>query len=59
MRLPKKDQYGYNRYMDSFSLKASEIFSLKFKEEFKVREDESNRKAIEIAKNSIIEGNSN
>jgi len=28
MRLPKEDQYGYNRYMDSLSLKASEIFSL-------------------------------
>jgi hypothetical protein len=28
MRLPAEDQYGYNRYMDSLSLKASEVFSL-------------------------------
>jgi hypothetical protein len=28
MRLPKDDEYGYNRYLDSFHLKASEIFTL-------------------------------
>ena len=52
MRLPKEDQYGYNRYMDSLSLKASEAFSLKSEAEFKVEE----RKANEIAKNLIING---
>jgi predicted transposase/invertase (TIGR01784 family) len=52
MRLPKEDQYGYNRYMDSLSLKASEMFSLQSEAEFKVREDE----AIEIAKKSIKKG---
>ena len=52
MRLPKEDQYGYNRYMDSLSLKASEAFSLKSEAEFKVREDEK----IELAKNGINEG---
>jgi predicted transposase/invertase (TIGR01784 family) len=52
MRLDKEDQYGYNRYMDSLSLKASEVFSLQTEAEFKVREDEK----IEIAKNLIING---
>jgi predicted transposase/invertase (TIGR01784 family) len=52
MRLEKEDQYGYNRFMDSLSLKASEIFSLKSEAEYKVREDEK----IEIAKNLIING---
>jgi predicted transposase/invertase (TIGR01784 family) len=55
MRLPKEDQYGYNRYMDSLSLKASEVFSLQTEAEFKVEE----RKAAEIAKKGIIEGLSN
>jgi predicted transposase/invertase (TIGR01784 family) len=52
MRLPKEDQYGYNRYMDSLSLKASEVFSLKSEAEFKVEE----RKATKIAKKLIIKG---
>lgn len=51
MRLPADDQYGYNRYMDSLSVKASEIFSLQSEAEFKVREDEK----IELAKNAIKE----
>ena len=51
MRLDKNDKYGYNRYLDSLSLKASEIFSLQTEAEFKVREEEK----IEIAKNGIIE----
>jgi predicted transposase/invertase (TIGR01784 family) len=55
MRLPKEDQYGYNRYMDSLSLKASEIFSLKSEAEYKVRENEK----FEIAKNAIINGAEN
>ena len=51
MRLPKEDQYGYNRYMDSLSLKASEVFSLQSEAEFKLKD--------EIAINSIKEGLSN
>ena len=52
MRLPKNDQYGYNRYLDSLHLKASEIFSLETEAMFKVREDRN----IEIAKKSIEKG---
>lgn len=52
MRLEKEDQYGYNRYLDSLHLKASEVFSLQSEAEYKVREDEK----IEIAKNLIING---
>ena len=48
MRLDKEDEYGYNRYMDSLSLKASEIFSLQSEAEFKLKD--------EIALNCIIEG---
>ncbi|MFY7810497.1 MAG: Rpn family recombination-promoting nuclease/putative transposase [Flavobacterium sp.] len=55
MRLPKEDQYGYNRYMDSLSLKASEIFSLKSEAEFRVK----NERSEEIAKNAIINGAEN
>ncbi|CAM3893597.1 Rpn family recombination-promoting nuclease/putative transposase [Flavobacterium branchiophilum] len=55
MRLPKDDQYGYNRYLDSLHLKASEVFSLQTEAEFKVREEEK----IEIAKNGITKGYSN
>ena len=51
MRLPKEDQYGYNRYMDSLSLKASEVFSLQTEAEFKLKD--------EIAINSIKEGLNN
>lgn len=39
MRLPKDDQYGYNRYLDSLHLKASEIFSLQTEAEFKLKEE--------------------
>ena len=52
MKLPKEEQYAYNRYMDSLSLKASEIFTLQTEAEFKVREDEK----IEIARNLIFIG---
>ncbi len=51
MRLPPEDQYGYNRYMDSLSLKASEMFTLETEAKFKVDE-----KVLEIAKNGILEG---
>ncbi len=52
MRLEKQDVYGYNRYMDSLSLKASEIFTLQTEAEFKAMDARS----IEIAENGIIEG---
>ena len=52
MKLPADDQYGYNRYLDSLHLKASEVFSLQSEAEYKVREEEK----IEIAKNLIING---
>ena len=52
MRLKKEDQYGYNRYMDSISLKASEAFSLQSEAEFKAKDERS----VEIAKNGIKEG---
>ena len=48
MRLKKEDEYGYNRYLDSLSLKASEIFTLQTEAEFKLKED--------IAKKSILKG---
>ena len=51
MRLNKEDEYGYNRYMDSLSLKASEIFTLQTEAEFKVKEG--------IAKNGILKGYEN
>ena len=38
MRLPKEEEYGYNRYLDSLSLKASEIFTLQTEAIFKVNE---------------------
>jgi predicted transposase/invertase (TIGR01784 family) len=56
MRLPKDDQYGYNRYMDSLSLKASEIFSLQSEAEYKVREDEKLKNTLHIVKNLIHNG---
>ena len=55
MRLPKDDEYGYNRYLDSLHLKASEMFSLQTEAEFVGEE----RKATEIAKNGISEGLTN
>ena len=56
MRLNKDDQYGYNRYLDSLHVKASEAFSLQTEAEFKVREDERSKNNLEIAKNGILEG---
>ena len=55
MKLNKDEEYGYNRYLDSLHLKASEIFSLQTEAEFKVREENT----IEIATNGIIEGLNN
>jgi predicted transposase/invertase (TIGR01784 family) len=48
MRLPKDDEYGYNRYLDSLHLKASEIFTLQTEAEFKVRENEKTVIAINL-----------
>jgi predicted transposase/invertase (TIGR01784 family) len=48
MRLPKDDEYGYNRYLDSLHLKASEVFTLQTEAEFKLKDD--------IAKKSILKG---
>ena len=45
MRLENDDKYGYNRYLNSLHLKASEIYSLQTEAEFKVRDE----KTIEIA----------
>jgi len=59
MRLPESERYGYNRYLDSLHHKASEIFSLQTEEEFRVREEESNRKTVEIVKNGIVKGYDN
>jgi len=52
MRLPEDDKYGYNRYLDSLHLKASEIFTLQTEAEFKVKDERS----IEIAIKSILKG---
>ena len=55
MRLEKEDQYGYNRYLDSLHLKASEMFSLQSEAEYKAKDERS----IEIVKNGISKGYSN
>ncbi len=52
MRLPQSDQYGYNRYLDSLHLKASELFSLETEATFKVREE----RTIEIVKKLLEKG---
>jgi predicted transposase/invertase (TIGR01784 family) len=51
MRLPADDRYGYNRYLDSLHLKASEMFSLQTEAEFRVKELEK----MEIAKKLLSE----
>ncbi|MBP6386592.1 MAG: Rpn family recombination-promoting nuclease/putative transposase [Pseudarcicella sp.] len=48
MRLPKADEYGYNRYLNSLHLKASELFTLQTEAEFKLKDI--------IAKKSISKG---
>ncbi len=65
MRLKEKERYGYNRYLDSLHLKASEAFSLKIKYKEEGREEglEEGRKVgreegrkevvVETAKNAI------
>ncbi len=64
MRLEKEDQYGYNRYLDSLHLKASELFSLQTEEEFRVRElgrkegkmEGKLEEKVEIVRNAIQAG---
>ncbi len=51
MRLGEADEYGYNRYMDSLSLKASEIFTLETEAKFQLEE-----RIIEVALSSIMAG---
>ena len=46
MRLDKEDKYGYNRYLDSLSLKASEIFTLQTEAAFKIVENTNIENAI-------------
>jgi predicted transposase/invertase (TIGR01784 family) len=48
MRLPKGDEYGYNRYLDSLHLKASELFTLQTEAEFQLKDD--------VARKSILKG---
>jgi predicted transposase/invertase (TIGR01784 family) len=55
MRLPKSDEYGYNRYLDSLHLKASEIFTLQTEAEFKAKDERS----LEIAIKAIENGADN
>ncbi len=55
MRLDKEDEYGYNRYLDSLHLKASEIFTLQTEAEFKAKDERS----VEIAKKLILNGADN
>ena len=55
MRLEKEEEYGYNRYLDSLHLKASEIFTLQTEAEFKVKDERS----VEIAKKAIENGADN
>jgi predicted transposase/invertase (TIGR01784 family) len=54
MRLPADDQYGYNRYLDSLHLKASEIFTLQTEAEFKLKEDIAKKLIINGLDNKII-----
>ena len=56
MKLPEEENYGYNRYLDSLHLKASEIFTLQTEAEFKIKEAGRNEEKIQIAKNGILEG---
>lgn len=56
MRLNKEQEYGYNRYLDSLHVKASEAQSLKIEAEEKVRKDENYKRSVEIAKKAIQKG---
>ncbi len=53
MRLGKEAQYGYNRYLDSLHLKASEIFTLKEEAEEKLRQATGLAIAKKLIKRSL------
>lgn len=55
MRLSKEQQYGYNRFLDSLHLKASEAFSIKEEADYNARQEEK----VETAKIAIEEGFNN
>ena len=55
MRLNEEEQYGYNRYMEYISYKASEMLSLRLEAEFVVSEERM-RNTIEIAKKLLLNG---
>ncbi len=56
MRLEEKERYGYNRYLDSLHLKASEAFSLKVQAREKGRKEGKEEGVIETAKNFLKNG---
>ena len=63
MRLPEDDQFSYNRYLDYLHYKASEIFTIKEEEKWrikeaedKVRQDERLKAKIELTENAILKG---
>lgn len=56
MRLEEKDTYGYNRYLDSLHLKASELFSMQTEVEFQAIEKGKLEKQHEIARKLIEKG---
>lgn len=52
MRLPKDEQYSYNRYKDFLHYKASEMLSLKDQAEERIEK----KRSLEIAEKSILKG---
>ena len=56
MRLPRDDQYSYNRYLDYLHYKASEILSLQSEAEDRVRQEERLKSKIELAENLVLKG---
>ena len=56
MRLPKDDEYGYNRYLDSLHHKASEIFTLENEAKLNAKEEGKIEGIIEVAQKLIESG---
>lgn len=56
MRLPRDDEYIYNRYLDYLHYKASEAYTLRLVAEDKVRFDERQNLNFMIIKNLILKG---
>jgi len=54
MRLNANDQYGYNRYLDSLHLKASEMFSLQAEAEYNITIDIAKKAILNKAENDFI-----